>query len=317
MTVRLAATDVLASLLRCTGALLTLLALTVPATAQQPAAPDGPATEIAAGTARTVAIGGRLVTLMVDSIDNPLVLMQTSRGDIVLELFPQEAPETVANFLGLANGSKPFMDPATATESLRPFYDGLVFHRVIDGFMIQGGSPTGLGDGYPGYRFNDEISAQSLGLDKMLVLDASGVPNPVLGIRSQQDFQQRVLGPLYQSLGITSQQQLDVRMAEVDQKLRSMTVQQNHELLGYHYRNDLQSRAPVRGVIAMANSGPDSNGSQFFITLVDTPWLTGKHTVFGEVKSGMEVVDAIGKVAVDADSRPLQDVVLLTVQQLP
>lgn len=303
-------------LLRHAATMAALLAIALPVSAQPPLATAAVPKEMTVGAQRTVSIGGQLLTVMVDSVDNPLVLLQTSRGDIVVELFPQEAPETVANFIGLANGSKPFIDAATGTEALRPLYDGLIFHRVIDGFMIQSGSPTGFGDGFPGYRFNDEISAQSLGLDKMLVLDASGVPNPVLGIRSQEDFQQRVLGPLYQSMGITTQQQLDVRIAEVDQKLRSMTVQQNHELLGYHYRNDLQSRAPVRGVIAMANSGPDSNGSQFFITLVDTPWLTGKHTVFGEVKSGMEVVDAIGKVAVDADSRPLQEVVLLAVKQI-
>lgn len=316
MTVTLTFTHVFAALMRSLVNLLALAAIALPAIAQPPTTVTPAVDEALTGISRTVSIGGRVLTLMVDSIDNPLVLLQTSRGDIVLELFPQEAPETVANFLGLASGSKPFIDSATGMETVRPFYDGLIFHRVIDGFMIQGGSPTGLGDGFPGYRFNDEISSQSLGLDKMLVLDASGVPNPVLGIRSQQDFQQRVLGPLYQSMGITSQQQLDVRIGEVDQKLRSLTVQQNYELLGYHYRNDLQSRAPVRGVIAMANSGPDSNGSQFFITLADTPWLTGKHTVFGEVKSGIEVADAIGKVAVDADNRPLQDVVLLAIQQL-
>ena len=288
--------------------------------AQVPAQPAATAVVVTAlptaGAMRSVSIGGRMVELAVDSLDNPLVLLQTTQGDIVLELFPQEAPETVANFISLASGSKAFTDPATGMEAMRPFYDGLVFHRVIDGFMIQGGSPTGFGDGFPGYRFSDEISAQSLGLDKMLVLDASGVPNPVLGIQSQADFQQKILGPLYAAMGITSQEQLDVRIGEVDQRIRSMTVQQSHEMLGYHFRNDLQSRAPVLGVIAMANSGPDTNGSQFFITLADTPWLTGKHTVFGEVKAGIEVVDAIGKVAVDAEARPLQPVTLLSVRPL-
>lgn len=269
-----------------------------------------------AAQVRSISYGGRTVDISVENPANPLVLMQTTRGDIVLELFPQEAPATVANFLGLVTGTKPFIDPATGQEVIRPFYDGLIFHRVIDGFMIQSGSPTGLGDGFPGYRFADEISAQSLGLDKMLVLDADGIPNAVLGIRSQQDFQQRVLGPLYQSMNITSQQQLDVRISEVDERLRKQTVQQNYELLGYHYRNELLSRAPLRGVIAMANSGPDSNGSQFFINLVDTPWLTGKHTVFGKVRAGLDVVDAIGKVPVNAESRPLQDVSILAVSPL-
>ncbi len=265
---------------------------------------------------RNINYGGRNMELPVDNINDPLVLMQTSVGDIVLELFAQEAPETVANFLALANGTKAFIDPATGMETMRPFYDSLVFHRVIDGFMIQGGSPTAAGDGNPGYKFNDEISAASLGLDKMLVVDSNGVPNPVLGIRSQQDFQQRVLGPLYHSLNIQNQQQLEVRLAEVDQKLRELSVQQNLEMLGYHFRNELQSHTPVRGVIAMANSGPDSNGSQFFITLVDTPWLTGKHTVFGKVRAGQDVVDKIGKVGVDEAARPLQLVIINSVSAL-
>lgn len=295
---------------------LLLWLLPVALTAQTPAQPSAIPPPAAAGTLRSVTIGGRVIELTVDSLDNPLVVLQTSQGDMVLELFPQEAPETVANFLALATGTKPFIDPATGMETTRPFYDGLVFHRVVNGFMIQGGSPTGAGDGFPGYRFADEISALSLGLDKMLVLDASGAPNPVLGIQSEDDFQQNILGPLYAAMNITSQEQLDVRIGEVDQRIRSMTVQQSYEMLGYHFRNDLQSRAPVRGVIAMANSGPDTNGSQFFITLGDAPWLTGKHTVFGEVKAGLETADAIGRLPVDADDRPLQPVTLLSVRPL-
>jgi len=294
----------------------------VPATlfAQAPAQPVAAAVATTplpvTGAVRSVTIAGSVIELTVDSLDNPLVLLQTSQGDMVLELFPQAAPETVANFLALASGTKPFIDPATGMETMRPFYDGLVFHRVVNGFMIQGGSPTGAGDGFPGFRFADEISAQSLGLDKMLVLDPSGAPNPVLGIQSEDDFQQNILGPLYTSMNITSQEQLDVRIGEVDQRIRSMTVQQNYEMQGYRFRNDLQSRAPVRGVIAMANSGPDTNGSQFFITLGDAPWLTGKHTVFGEVKAGLETADAIGALPVDAEDRPLQPVTLLSVRSL-
>ena len=265
---------------------------------------------------RTVTLDDHSLEVAVENTGNPLVLMQTGLGDIVLELFAQEAPEAVANFLGLANGTKAFTDPVTSLETMRPYYDDQVFHRVINGFMIQGGSPTGAGDGSPGYKFSDEISAASLGLDKMPVLDSNGVPNAVLGIRSQQDFQQRVLGPLYRTLNITNQQQLEIRIAEVDQKLRELSVQQSLELLGYHYHNDLQSHAPLKGVIAMANSGPDSNGSQFFITLADTPWLTGKHTVFGKVRAGQEVVEAIGKVSVDESSRPLQPATIITVRSL-
>jgi len=263
-----------------------------------------------------VELNDRLLQVEVESLDNPLLVMVTTRGDLLLELFPQEAPQTVANFVGLAEGTKAFLDPYTGQQSLRPFYDGLIFHRVIDGFMIQGGSPTGNSDGTPGFVFADEISALSLGLDKMPVLDEDGFPNPVLGIQNQQDFQQRVLMPLYQSMGIASQAALDARVNDIDQRLRNMTVKQLFELLGYRYNDALLSRAPVRGVIAMANTGPDSNGSQFFITLADATWLTGKYTVFGRVRAGLEVIDAIGKVRVNADNRPLQDITILSVRRV-
>lgn len=281
-----------------------------------PADPEAVAGEAFATLTRTITYAGQPLDITVESMSNPLVLMQTSSGDIVLELFPEEAPQTVANFLELAAGTKPFIDPLTDTEVTRPFYDGLIFHRVIDGFMIQGGSPTGIGDGFPGYRFDDEINAQSLGLDKMMVVDPDGAPNPVLGIQSQQDFQQRILLPLFAEMNITSQEILDTRIEQVDQRVRAMTVQESYERLGYRYLTTVQSRAPIRGMLAMANSGPNSNGSQFFITLIDTPWLTGKHTVFGKVRAGLEVVDRIGQVPVDADARPLNDVTILSVRPL-
>jgi len=263
-----------------------------------------------------VTLNGRIEQVTIDNINNPLVVISTTAGDMLLELFPAEAPQTVANFLTLADGTKAFTDPATGQQVMRPFYDGLIFHRVIAGFMIQGGSPTGLGDGTPGYEFADEISAVSLGLDKMLVLDEQGMPNPILGVRSQQDFQVRVLQPLYQKLGITSKESLEARVAEVDQRLRTLNVKEIYEMLGYRYLDTLNSRTPVQGVIAMANSGPNSNGSQFFITLADTAWLTGKHTVFGKIRGGLAVLDIIGKTPVNTESRPLQDVTIKTIRPL-
>jgi cyclophilin family peptidyl-prolyl cis-trans isomerase len=264
----------------------------------------------------SVQLNERQQQVEVESLSNPLLILSTTRGDLLLELFPQEAPRTVENFLGLAEGTKPFIDPLTGAETQRPFYDGLIFHRVIAGFMIQGGSPTGTGEGTPGYSFADEIDASSLGLDKMLVLDVEGYPNPVLGIRSPEDFQQRVLMPLYQQMGIDSQSALDARVSEIDRRLRTMTVKEQLELLGYRYTTGLQSRAPVRGVIAMANSGPDSNGSQFFINLADTEWLLGRHTVFGKVRAGLEVLDAIGKVRVNSENRPQPDITILSLRRL-
>ena len=137
--------------------------------------------------------------------------MTTNHGDIVLELFDEDAPKTVDNFRKLAEDG---------------YYDGLIFHRVIPDFMIQGGCPQGTGTGGPGYTFEDEIN--------------------------------------------------------------------DHKV--------------VKGALAMANAGPNTNGSQFFIvTTAAAPWLDGKHTVFGEVSEGMDVVDTIGTLPTDARDRPTQD----------
>ncbi len=145
---------------------------------------------------------------------NPSATISTNHGDIQLDLFADDAPETVANFTKLAGDG---------------FYDGLVFHRVIPDFMIQGGCPQGTGTGGPGYKFDDEIN--------------------------------------------------------------------DHRI--------------VRGTLAMANAGPNTNGSQFFIvTAAATPWLDGKHTAFGQVTSGMDVVDAIEGVATGPGDRPLEDVTM-------
>jgi peptidyl-prolyl cis-trans isomerase B (cyclophilin B) len=141
-------------------------------------------------------------------------IIQTNHGPINVELFPDDAPKTVANFVKLANDG---------------FYEGVVFHRVIPGFMIQGGDPTGTGSGGPGYSFEDEFN---------------------------------------------------------DHKVE-------------------------RGALAMANAGPNTNGSQFFIVTADAcPWLDGKHTVFGQVTNGMDVVDAISAVETDAADRPHESVVI-------
>jgi len=139
-------------------------------------------------------------------------IMKTSEGDIVLELFDEDAPKTVSNFKQLAS---------------QGFYDGLIFHRVIEDFMIQGGCPQGTGTGGPGYTFEDEINQHKV----------------------------------------------------------------------------------VKGALAMANAGPNTNGSQFFIvTTEEAPWLDGKHTVFGEVRDGMDVVDRIGTTKTDGRDRPVDDI---------
>ncbi len=157
-------------------------------------------------------------------------VLETSMGEITCELYPDKAPETVANFIGLATGAKEWRDPATGEKVKRPLYDGVIFHRVIPNFMVQTGDPLGVGYGGPGYEFKDEF-------------------NKAL------DF----------------------------------------------------SRA---GRLAMANSGPNTNGSQFFITVAPTPWLNNAHTIFGQVVKGQEVADAISKVERGMNDKPVTPVVI-------
>jgi len=164
---------------------------------------------------------------------NPKAVFKTSMGSFTVELYADKAPVTVANFVGLAVGTKAWTDPKTRQSVQRPFYDGLGFHRVIDGFMIQGGCPLGTGTGGPGYTFKDEF-------------------HPTL----------RHTGP---------------------------------------------------GTLSMANAGPGTNGSQFFVTLVPCPWLDQRHSVFGKVVEGLDVVQKIGKVRTGAQDRPATPVVMESV----
>ena len=159
----------------------------------------------------------------------------SSEGRFTVQLFDADAPNTVANFVGLAEGTKEWTDPKSGQRVKRPLYDGLVFHRVIAGFMIQGGDPLGTGTGGPGYKFGDEFSP----------------------------------------------------------KLRHGKA----------------------GMLSMANSGPNTNGSQFFITLAATPWLDNRHSVFGEVVEGMDVVETIGGTPTSKPGdRPIKAVTIQTIR---
>lgn len=246
--------------------------------------------------------------------ENPIYIIKTNQGNITVELFADTAPVTVDNFIGLATGTKEFTDPATRKKVKRPFYDGLVFHRVIKDFMIQGGCPLGNGQGDPGYRFEDEIDADALGLGKVKAMDLERGPHPFLGIRSKQDFQAMLLRPLFRELNVRSQEDLEKRKDEVDKALTNLTLKQAYENMGYRYSAKGSGHPPVRGALAMANAGPNTNGSQFFINLADTPWLAGKHTVFGRVTGGMDVVDKIGQVPVEAQAKPTTDVVIISIR---
>jgi len=159
----------------------------------------------------------------------------TTEGSFTVRLFDQEAPETVANFVGLAEGTKEWTHPGTKKKMTNtPFYDGIIFHRVIEGFMIQGGDPLGQGVGGPGYQFKDEF-------------------HPSL-------------------------------------------------------------RHGKAGMLSMANAGANTNGSQFFITLTATPHLDNKHSVFGEVTEGMDVVRRIGTTPTGRQDRPVKDVVINSIK---
>lgn len=264
----------------------------------------------------SITLNGRATEVEVENTGNPLVLIQTTRGDLVVELFPAEAPRTVENFLALAEGSKPFLDPATGAQVQRPFYDGLGFHRVVAGFVVQGGSPTNGGDGGPGYTLPDEINAVSLGLDQMPLIDAEGYPHPLLGIADQAAFQQIILKPLYEDMGIRSDADIASRSADIEARLRGMSLKAFYELLGYRYSENGLSRAPLRGMLAMAGNGPGTAGSQFFLTLADAPWLAGRHTVFGKLRAGEPVLDSIGRVPVDDRQQPLEAVTILLIRRI-
>jgi peptidyl-prolyl cis-trans isomerase A (cyclophilin A) len=156
-------------------------------------------------------------------------VLDTSMGKIVCRLFEKEAPNTVKNFIELAEGKRDWKDSVSGKKGPGPLYNGTIFHRVIPKFMIQGGDPSGTGMGGPGYKFADETKGSPHKFDKA-------------------------------------------------------------------------------GKLAMANSGPNTNGSQFFITVAPTEWLTGNHTIFGEVVEGQDVVNAITNVKRNAQDRPQQDV---------
>ena len=161
----------------------------------------------------------------------------TTLGMFTAELFDSKVPKTVANFVGLAEGTKEWKHPKSGERHTKPFYDGIIFHRVIDGFMLHGGDPLGQGYGGPGYQFEDE------------------------------------------------------------------------------FHPDLRHEGA--GILSMANSGPNTNGSQFFVTLGPTPHLDRKHSVFGRVVSGLDVVQKIGRVPTDGSDRPRTPVVInkLTIER--
>lgn len=253
-----------------------------------------------------------------DSEKNPVALIKTNHGDITVELFSRSAPETVKNFIGLAEGTKEFTDPSSGEKVKKPFFDGLIFHRVIDNFMIQGGCPLGNGMGDPGYKFNDEINADSLGLDKEKVLTAQGQIHENLRIYPPQQLQQIIAQPIFKKLGINSQETFQAKQKEFQEEVKktveTLTLKKLYQDMGYKFDDKLTSFPMKKGFLAMANSGPNTNGSQFYINLKDNNYLDGKHTVFGKVIEGMDVVEKIGKVKTGQQDKPVEDVKIESVR---
>ncbi|MDA1194397.1 MAG: peptidylprolyl isomerase [Planctomycetota bacterium] len=252
----------------------------------------------------------------------PHVVITTSQGAFEVELLADAAPETVRTFLGLALGEGEFHDVRTkkAVTIEKPFYDGLGFHRIIAGFMIQGGCPAGNGTGNPGFMFGDEMDADALGLAKEKLIDNGRVHPWVAGL-GQQNWQQKVLLPMIRKLQIDPAQlnQSPDLQAKLKGALETMSLKDLYELQGYKYTQGLPSRKPQRGDLALANAGPATNGSQFFVNVRNTPELTGKHTVFGRVVKGMDIVDKIAGVKVNAaaGNRPVEPVTIISIRRAP
>lgn len=225
---------------------------------------------------------------------NPLLKFATSRGDIYIELLPREAPRNAANILALTIGEKEIEDTESGFVFRPNYYDGQRFHRVVPGFVIQTGAAVNHPLGAPGALLPDEINANNLGLDRQQVMLPNGNVNPMLDINDREEFENQILKVLYADMGITTKEELEEQQQRVYQRLQALSIKELYELQGYRYQIRFSTRPVSRGIVALANSGPNSNAAEFFISLTDSPSLTGKYTVVGRVVEGMEVADAIG-----------------------
>jgi cyclophilin family peptidyl-prolyl cis-trans isomerase len=239
--------------------------------------------------------------LAMEDPQNPLILISTSQGEIYLELFPLEAPSNVENFIALAEAEKEFTNPDTGELIQARYYNGMRFHRVVPGFVIQAGSPVYNPLGVQVTLLNDEINADALGLDQISALNPDGSFADVLNIESRSDFHEDILTPLYSQRNITDIEAALNRQYQVLEALQNLSIKAVYENQGYRYDDSRKSRPIERGTVALANSGPDSNGPEFFISLTAAASLSGKYTVIGEVVEGQEVMDRIGNTAIEPD----------------
>jgi peptidyl-prolyl cis-trans isomerase A (cyclophilin A) len=231
---------------------------------------------------------------------NPLVELNTSKGQIYLELFANEAPLNVAQILALIAGEVELVDENTGSIFKPRYYNGMIFHRVIPGAPIQTGSSYLSPVGAPTRLLDDEINGAALGLASEKVLGPDAGTNPILNIVSEEGFKTAILIPLYADMDITDASDVIAREDAIITRLMTMTVKELYELQGVSYLDNRFSHPNLRGTVALANTGPDTNGPEFFINLNDAPWLDGKHTVIGSVVEGLDAVDAIGSVEITA-----------------
>lgn len=247
---------------------------------------------------------------------NPLLNFNTSRGEIYIELLPEEAPQNAANILELATGEKEIEDADSGFVFRPNYYDGQRFHRVIPGFVIQTGAAVNHPLGAPGETLPDEINANSLGLDQELVMLPGGNVNPMLDINDREEFEDQVLKLLLADMGIEEADELAAQQERVYQRLQALTIKALYELQGYQYQTRFTTRPVSRGTVVLANRGPDSNSAEFFIALTDSPSLTGKYTVIGRVVEGMEVADAIGTTEINPQRFSRLSTVIYTARQV-
>lgn len=251
---------------------LCALMMTLSAHAQLPDASQGDSNNITATDAANQAVVANM-----NNRRNPLVQINTNVGDIWIELFPQAAPANVEHLMSLLN------DEAWR----QPLYENTSFHRVERNLFIQTGQLAENRETLHAVpTVNDEINARGLGLEQLPALEPEGKPHPWLNISDADDFRRRVLGPLYEQMGIDSRETLNTQQREVLNRLTSLNLLQAHELMGYTYNSRLPSRRPLAGSVVMVNRGPGSNQSEFAILLADMPWLTGTHTVIGQMVGG-------------------------------
>jgi cyclophilin family peptidyl-prolyl cis-trans isomerase len=231
------------------------------------------------------------IMVIMENPGNPLLHLQSSIGDVYLELFPQSAPLNVQRVLDLAQGQLVTPGQLNGTG----YYDNLTFHRVVRNNFIQLGDPERALRSRPLNSVADEINARGLGLEQQALLNADGSAHPWLNVGDLEDFQQKVLRPLYRTMGIRSEQQLRNQQEAVFRRLNQMNLMQIYEAQGYRYNASLPSRRPISGSVLMANYGPGTNDGELIITTTDTPWLTGTHTVIGRVAGGQAIVERISR----------------------